>query len=178
MRRLVSGWRRRAGDDRGFSLVEVVTAVSLMTIVGASLGSTLTSHFQATAALERGSQGLDELRISVSRIEKEFRSAECVYEPVVATPGGSATGSRLRFKTRLNAGAYEVTYRIEAGTLYRTEAGGDQVVATQLVDGPAAFTLTAATRRRLDVKLTAQPEGDERQVLETSVAGRNAWRDC
>ena len=171
--------RRMVSDSRGFTIVELAIAGSLMAIAGAAVGSSLVSNFNATAAVERRSRGVDELRIGVARLEKEFRSAECVYEPLVTTPGGSATGYRLRFKTRLNSGAYEVTYRVEGGRLYRNlGTGGDEVVATELIDSATTFTLSETTRRRLDVRLSAQPDGKEVQVLETSIAGRNAWRDC
>lgn len=179
IRRIWSRLRSGPKDDDGFTLAEVMVSVSLMLIVGVTAGSTLVTNFNATGAAQRRSQGMDDLRVSVGRIEKEFRSAECVYEPVIMTPGGSATGARLRFKTRLNSGAYEVTYRVEAGTLYRTDASGDQAVATDLVNPDATFTLSDTTRRRLDVALAVQPEGgSEQQALETSIAGRNAWRDC
>jgi len=179
IRRVCARIRSAGAGQGGFSLTEVVIATSLMLIVGATIGSTLVSNFQATGAVQRRSQGMDELRIGISRIEKEFRSAECVYEPVVITPGGSATGSRLRFRTRLNSGAYEVSYRVENGTLYRTNAGGDQVVASELVNPDATFTLYDSTRRRLDVTLPVHPAGgDQENILQTSITGRNAWRDC
>lgn len=168
----------RCRDERGFTIAEVTISMILIVIVGASIGSTLTGQFQATSALERRSEGVDELRVGTSRLEREFRSAECVHEPDVTTPGGSASGSRLRFETRLNTGSYEVLYRVENGTLYRTRGGYDEVLAANLVDAEQTFTISDSARRRLDVVLSMQPDGKELNVLETSVAGRNAWRDC
>ncbi|MBI2169648.1 MAG: hypothetical protein HYU28_09165 [Actinobacteria bacterium] len=182
---MTAGWlrlRRRlacsARDERGFSLAEVVIASSLMVIAGASLGSVLVTNYRATANVTFQSRGIDELRVAVARIEREFRSAECVYEPVVTTSGGSATGSRARFKTRVGGGSAEVTYRVEGGTLYRTELGVDETVASDLVDAASSFTLTEETRRRLDIVLAVEPGGHDRRTIETSVTGRNAWRDC
>lgn len=180
LRRALSGPRGVASATRqgGFTLVEVVIAVSLLSIVGGVLGSTMVSSMQATSSLDRQSRGLDELRVAMQRIEREFRSAECVAEPVIAVAGGSASGTTVRFKTRIGGGSYEVTYRIEAGVLYRTRDGAEEIIASELLVVPAPFTLRDTARRTLDVLLTVQPQGKETRVLESSMAGRNAWRDC
>lgn len=171
--------RRPSGaGDGGFTLVEVMVAGAVMVALAAGLGSTLISNLQATGAVERRSRGVDELRIGVARLEKEFRYAECVHQPVVTAPGGTASGAILRFDTRLNSGIYEVTYRVENGNLYRNRGTGDEIVATELIGAATTFTIEDAARRRLDLRLSVQPGGQEVHVLETSVTGRNAWRDC
>lgn len=169
---------RAARAEHGFTLAEVVVTVSMMAVLGVTLASTLVSNFGATVAVEAESKGMDELRVALARVEKEFRFAECVYEPFVSTAGGSASGSSLRFKTRVGNGAYEVTYRVTGTTFVRSDGTGDQVVATDVVGSSSLFTAWDATRRRVDVTLTVQPRGSGPRAFETTLTGRNAWREC
>lgn len=176
-------WLRRSrlaqgSDQRGITVVETVTAVTLMIIVGAIVGSILVSSSRATVSLERETMALDELRIAMARIEREFRSGECVREPVPLNPGDPASGDVLRFTTRSGGGSREVVYRVDVDRLVREEGGVESAVAGSLVDGPDAFTYTETPRRSVVVQFTVQaPNGNER-MLRTTVAGRNAWRDC
>ena len=174
-----AGVTRPSGrGEAGLSLVEVVIAVALISIVGMAIGSTLTSSMQATSSLERQSRGLDEARIAMQQIEREFRSAECVAEPAITVEGGSASATRLRFTTRVGGGEYEVTYRVEGGVLYRAQGGVEHVTAREVLADPVPFTVRDRARRTLDVSIAVQPQGKEIRVVEGSIAGRNAWRDC
>lgn len=176
--RRVTRLRRRLADQGGMSVVEMVTAVTLMVIVGIAAGSTIVSTMQATSALEDESAALDELRVAMAQLEREFRSAECVREPLPVNPGDPTSSGTLRFTTRSNGGSYEVTYSVDTGTLIRTRDGVDKVISDGLVEPDTTFTYTETPRRSIDVAFVVEGDDDDRRRLTTTVAGRNAWRTC
>ncbi len=174
----VTSIRKRLGAEGGLSVVELMTALTLMLIVGVAAGSTLVSTVSATSTLEDETAALDDLRVSMAQIEREFRSAECVREPAPVTPGDPASGATLRFVTRANGGSYEVTYAIVDGALNRTEDGVTTVVTDGLVEPDTTFTYTETPRRSIEVAFVVEGDDGDHRRLSTTVAGRNAWRTC
>ena len=172
---------RRAGEA-GMTLVEVLVAMTLMVAIVPVFGPLLVSATKSARALGLQSQTLDELRLAVATIGRELRSAQCISLPV---PNGPA-GSVLRFKTDafLTAAghdSYEVTYTAVTGELRRQVTGspGPTVAATGLVDPSDAFRQIFTPRRsvRLVLRVQSAPDSPVRDVA-TTIAGRNAWRDC
>lgn len=170
--------RERLGAEAGLSVVELMTALTLMLIVGITAGSALVSTVSATSTLEDETAALDDLRVSMAQIEREFRSAECVREPNPVDPGDPASGSTLRFTTRSNGGSYEVTYAVVDGALNRTEDGVTTVITRGLVEPDTTFTYTETPRRSVEIAFVAEGDDGDRRRLDTLVAGRNAWRTC
>lgn len=170
--------RARGAGEAGLSVVELMTALTLMLIVGITAGSTLVSTVSATSTLEDETAALDDLRVSMAQLEREFRSAECVREPNPVNPGEPASGSTLRFTTRSNGGAYEVTYAIADGALARTQDSVTSVITEGLVEPDATFTYTETPRRSIEVAFVVEGDDGDRRRLSTTVAGRNAWRTC
>jgi hypothetical protein len=141
----------------------------------------LLSATKSAGSLGLQSQTLDELRLAMTTIGRELRSAECIYEPA---PNG-APGATLRFRTNAfltaaGSDAYEVTYTAAVGELRRQVTGqGATIAATGLVDPSAAFEQEFTPRRsvRLAFRIQSDPKSPVRDVA-TTIGGRNAWRDC
>ncbi len=165
------------------TLVEVMVSITLMVAIIPVFGPLLVSATRSARALGLQSQTLDGLRLAVATIGRELRSAECISLPV---PNGPA-GSVLRFRTDafLNAtgdASYEVTYTAVAGELRRQVTGspGPTVAVTGLVDPTSdAFRQIFTPRRsvRLLFRVRSASDSPVRDVA-TTIAGRNAWRDC
>ncbi|MDQ1503249.1 MAG: hypothetical protein QOD57_976 [Actinomycetota bacterium] len=167
----------RARVESGLTLVEVVVAVSLLSIVSAVFLPLLATASRSVHPMQVQSQSIDSLRNALASIGREMRSAACVTEPA-ANAGAS---NRLRFTTDANNSTYEVTYTATAGQLLRQVTGESTVtlLETGLVNPGDAFTHIATPRRTVKVVFHFQPD-PKRPVLDLStvVAGRNAWHAC
>lgn len=167
----------RARVESGLTLVEVVVAVSLLSIVSAVFLPLLASASRSVHPMQVQSQSIDSLRNALASIGREMRSAACVTEPAA----NAGTSNRLRFTTDANNSTYEVTYTATAGQLLRQVTGESTVtlLETGLVNPGDAFTHIATPRRTVKVVFHFQPD-PKRPVLDLStvVAGRNAWHAC
>jgi type II secretory pathway pseudopilin PulG len=105
------------------SLAELMVAMMLMTIVAAVFLSLLRTTMFATRDLEGTARSNDDVRLALQQMDRDFRSAERVCEPL---PG--ANSNQLEFRTR----AYTAT----------TSAVGYQDLIYDLrdVDGDGAAT--------------------------------------
>jgi hypothetical protein len=163
------------------SLVEVVVAMSLMVAIVPVFVPLLISATKSARSLGFQSQTLDQLRLSVSTIGRELRSAECIYQPVANGPAGPTLRFRTNaFLTAAGTASYEVTYTAATGELRRQVTGqGSTIAAGGLVDPSGAFQQVFTPRRsvKLAFRVQTDPKDPVRDVA-TTIAGRNAWRDC
>lgn len=164
------------------TLVEVLVAMTLMVAIIPVFGPLLVSATRSARALALQSQTLDELRLAVATIGRELRSAECISSPVPNGPAGSVLRFRTdAFLTATGHAGYEVTYTATTGELLRQVTGspGPTIAATGLVDPSDAFRQVFTPRRsvRLVLRVQSAPDTPVRDVA-TTIAGRNAWRDC
>jgi prepilin-type N-terminal cleavage/methylation domain-containing protein len=169
--------RRHRQAESGLTLVEVVVAVALLSIVSAVFLPLMATATRSVHPMQVQSQSIDSLRNALASIGREMRSAACVTEPVA----NAGTSNRLRFTTDANNSTYEVTYTASAGQLLRQVTGEDTVtlVETGLVNPADAFTHIATPRRTVKVLFHFQPDPKEPILdLSTVVAGRNAWHAC
>jgi prepilin-type N-terminal cleavage/methylation domain-containing protein len=169
--------KRLRQAESGLTLVEVVVAVALLSIVSAVFLPLMATATRSVHPMQVQSQSIDSLRNALASIGREMRSAACVTEPVA----NAGTSNRLRFTTDANNSTYEVTYTASAGQLLRQVTGEDTVtlVETGLVNPADAFTHIATPRRTVKVLFHFQPDPKEPILdLSTVVAGRNAWHAC
>ena len=99
--------RRLHHSDRGLSLAELMVSMMLMAIVAAVFLSLLQTTMSATRDLEGTARSNDDVRLALQQMDRDFRSAEKVCEPL---PGFDS--NRLEFRTRgytatTNAVGYE-----------------------------------------------------------------------
>lgn len=174
---MIGLWRASAGREGGFTVTELAVALMMAMVVGAVFGSTLVSSTQAASTLKAESEAIDRLRVAMTQIEREFRSGECVAEPNGPASGVPTSGPRLRFTTHANGGLAEVTYEVSGGRLLRTEGTETAVIGDHLAGG-GVFTYVETPRRSVDLVFTVAVDGREERTLETTIAGRNAWRAC
>lgn len=73
--------RRAAADDRGFSLIEMIVAMTVMSIVMGAALSGLLQIYSATNRTEAASFTRDQLVIAFRRVDKELRYASWVSVP-------------------------------------------------------------------------------------------------
>jgi prepilin-type N-terminal cleavage/methylation domain-containing protein len=169
--------KRLRRSESGLTLVEVVVAVALLSIVSAVFLPLMATATRSVHPMQVQSQSIDSLRNALASIGREMRSAACVTEPVA----NAGTSNRLQFTTEANNSTYEVTYTASAGQLLRQVTGEDTVtlVETGLVNPSDAFTHIATPRRTVKVLFHFQPDPKEPILdLSTVVAGRNAWHAC
>jgi prepilin-type N-terminal cleavage/methylation domain-containing protein len=169
--------RARRAAEEGLTLVEVVVAVALLSVVSAVFLPLLASATRSVAPMQTKSQSIDSLRNALASIGRELRSAQCVADPAA----NAAASNVLRFTTEANNVTYEVTYTATGGQLLRQVTGESRVtlLETGLVNSGDNFTHIATPRRTVKVLFHFQPDPARPAVaLSTVMAGRNAWHAC
>ena len=165
---------QRCRGERGFTLVEMMIAVALFGTVTAIFAPVLVSSMRSTDALSNESRALDEIRVAVSRIDRELRSAESVSAPAQGT-----SGSALSFRTYAGTGgAYDVTYQVVDGALQRDEGGQTSTIGVGLVVTSEEFTYTCNPGQPASITIKFQvrfESSHDPRLLTTTIAGRNAW---
>jgi len=168
----------RIADERGFSLVEMVVAIGLVTAVIAVMGPLLTSSMESGRVVSNESRALDELRLAVARIDRELRSADCITVPAAGTSGPSLTFRTLEDP----AGPYVVAYAVDgSGRLQRTVDGDTKYLGEGLVMTNEEFARATNPGQRDSVQIelnVSLEDGNNPRVVSTVVAGRNAWSQC
>jgi prepilin-type N-terminal cleavage/methylation domain-containing protein len=163
---------RRTGE-RGFTLVETMVGMVLMTSIVGIVGPMMISAMTATSRVEFQSRAVDELRQAVHQIGRELRSARCIATPAPNT----GTAGTLAFTTEANNTTYDVTYAVTGGKLVRTVGTSSRVVAKYLTAG--TFEHFATPRRSVALSFTVRVDNRQKpDTLATTIAGRNAWRAC
>ncbi len=87
--------RRLNREDGGLSLAEMMVAMMLMSIVAAVFLGLLRTTMFATRDLEGTARSNDGARLAIQQLDRDFRSAERICEPLPGT-----TSDRLEFRTR------------------------------------------------------------------------------
>lgn len=176
MVRLVWGrWR----EEHGVSLAEMTVALIMLAAVVAIMGPVMVSSLRSGRVLGNESRAVDEIRVSVARIDRELRSACIVTSPAIDT-----AGSKLTFKTSIDpdAGPYEVSYEVTDGQLVRTTADGTQIIGEGLVVTADEFRYTenpVESRAQIAINLNVRYEdANSPRVIGTTIAGRNTWSGC
>jgi type II secretory pathway component PulJ len=140
------------------TLVEVVVAMSIMSIVLLVFTSVLASVQRGVVAQDTLSQTLDQTRLALQQLDREMRSGNVLYDPALenapAASGGIPScsgclpGYTLRVYTQTNAdtrGTYKcVLWKIDTAQRLLTQqwppsdpsnASGWRIVATGIVNG-------------------------------------------
>ncbi len=128
--------RRFHTDDRGLSLAELMVAVMLMTIVAAIFLSLLRTTMFATRDLEGTARSNDNVRLVLQQLDRDFRSAERVCEPLPGT-----VSNRLEFRTRAyTATTSAVGYQDLIYELRDVDGDGEATDLQRSVDGGATWS--------------------------------------
>ncbi|MCL6449092.1 MAG: prepilin-type N-terminal cleavage/methylation domain-containing protein [Armatimonadetes bacterium] len=113
---------RQPGGQSGFTLIELVVAVSLFTLV---IGAALSLYQQGVLAWQRGEKGVDvqeNLRLGLDRMSRELRTATALQ---------AANGNLITFKTAYdNNKTVSYYYDAAKGQLMRKVNGGSNPLAS------------------------------------------------
>lgn len=180
--------RRERDDDRGFTLVEMMIVLSLLTTVFAVCMTSLVAVQRNVVTTDARSQALDQVRLAVMQIDREVRSGNIFYTP-------TSNGMNLIVFTQANGNERCVQWQVSGSYLqsrswtqtWQTDGSASVVpwstIATGVTNGTttpltAAFSLDGASSyggRILDIDITtdstnSQSGGGE---VQDSVEGRN-----
>jgi prepilin-type N-terminal cleavage/methylation domain-containing protein len=107
-------WMRRLRDEDGMTLVEVLVAMAIMSIVIVAFTTVLASVQAGVAREDSLSQTLDQARQAIQELDREMRSGNVLYDPAlenaavgvagrIASCSGCVPGYTLRVYTQSNA---------------------------------------------------------------------------
>ena len=168
--------RLRAGES-GFTLIELMMAVALLSVV---LGAVLSLSHTGSRVAERDlvrAAAIEEIQTGIARMDRELRTAVEVVTPTgaspansvdfvanVTQPGGGRALRRVRYacdSPSPTIPSLQACYRYE-GAMGGTPAGNGQLVIDQLTNGTAAnpvFTGNAAPPTYFSIHLERSAKG-------------------
>lgn len=104
MRRHIDRLRRRATEEHGFTLPELLFAMMILSIVLVAFLTTLTSVQRSAARQDYLSRANDGARLAVEQLDREIRSGNVLYDPAGEAGYSSfPVGYTLRIYTQTNA---------------------------------------------------------------------------
>jgi prepilin-type N-terminal cleavage/methylation domain-containing protein len=164
----------RGRGERGVTLVELVVSMAVMAILLGLAGPTLISALTSTDRLQRTQAAIDAAKLVSARLDRELRSAQCI-----STPAENASGNILVFRTLANGTQATVTYRVSAGSVTRQQdLDPEEVLITNVGATTSAFQQLVTPLRTVAVNIPIRSANGGSFVLQTTIAGRNAWRSC
>jgi type II secretory pathway component PulJ len=165
--------RSSRGDD-GVTLVELTVSMLVMSLVMVSFLTTLTSAMNTSGRLQRSTAAVDEARRVSAQLDRELRSAQCI-----SSPAENQSGNTLVFRSLVNGSVATITYEVSTGRITRQQdLAAEQVVITNVGATTTAFRQVVTPLRTVLVRIPIQSENGGSFSLETTIAGRNAWRSC
>jgi prepilin-type N-terminal cleavage/methylation domain-containing protein len=164
------GARGHEDGERGFSLIELVIVMGLLSLVLVATLGTLTS-IQRSETYTRGrTAAMDNMRTSLNRISRDLRQATAV--------NGTPTASRIDVDTYVNGTPRQVVYDVTGGTITREVDGGGPVVMHQELTEDTIFSYTPPDAEQPDtvkIELKVKPSNlpDTTLTLNSEVELRN-----
>lgn len=137
--------RRRQATDAGFSLIELLVGMTLLSLLGATLLSMALSLQKTTTDATRNADLLHETQLAMERIVRELRQAGKIYE--VELPASPTDATAITFFADFDNDGHEdldafdpevLTYRFQPGT-------GQLTLTVDDADGNAITTPILAT---------------------------------
>lgn len=154
--------RARGGErtEQGFTIVEVVIATALLSIIMAVVASSLW-QIQRSETYSRGrTAALDDMRVSINRMTKDLRQTYSI--------NGSPSATNLDVNTYVDGSPARVAYDMGGGALTRTRDGGTPVVLLTGLTDESIFTYTpdATTPNLVSIALAVKPSNLPETTLE------------
>jgi prepilin-type N-terminal cleavage/methylation domain-containing protein len=160
--------------DRGFTLFEIMIGVAIMAIVTAISASTLILAHNATNRLDNTAVAIDSARLLSAELDRELRSATCIE-----TPAENTSGNTLTFQTLSGTDLVVLTYSVALGAVTRSEnLESPRTIITGVGTTTTAFTQLSTPLRTVFVNIPIRSANGGEFNLQTTVAGRNAWKPC
>ena len=160
--------------DRGVTLIEMMITLAVMSIGVTIAASTLFLAQRATNSIESSANAIDAARLLSASLDRELRSAVCIV-----APGENASGNTLTFQTLASDDLAVLTYAVAGGMVTRTEnLGTPRTVITGVGSTTTAFRQVTTPLRTVVVDIPVRSDNGGEFHLQTTVAGRNAWKPC
>ncbi len=86
-------WRRRLTDDAGFSLVELMVNMTIMSMVGAIFTAAIVQAYRVAATVDSMAQAQTQIRLALQRLDAEIRYAYDITVPTTAEEAASGSGT-------------------------------------------------------------------------------------
>jgi prepilin-type N-terminal cleavage/methylation domain-containing protein len=185
-------------DERGMTLVELVVAMSMMSVVLLIFTSVLASVQRTVVVNQRYSEANDEARLALQQLDRELRSGNVITDPSDSITGftDAPANQRLLIYTQANmptrgqaecelwkittSNDLQVRRWVPGSSTWATDW---RTVATDVVNritGVSAFTMNTDPlkgERTVDVRLQVNPDvsnnPDRTIEIRASLTGRN-----
>lgn len=167
--------RDTSDRDRGATLIELAISMLVMAIGMTIVGSTLFLVQRATNRIENSADAIDAARLLSASLDRELRSAICI-----SSPAENASSNTLTFQTLASDEvSILLTYAVSGDTVTRTEnLDAPRTVITGVGVTTTAFRQVTTPLRTVVVDIPIRSDNGGEFQLQTTVAGRNAWRPC
>jgi len=100
----IVGLRRRAGEEAGFTLPELLSAMMILSIVLVVFLTTLVSVQRSAVRQDYLSRANDQARLAMEELDREIRSGNVLYDPTdESSYSALPVGYTLRIYTQTNA---------------------------------------------------------------------------
>lgn len=167
--------RRRCGDESGVSLVEMMIALVLFSVVVVSVDSSLTVVQERQVQVTNGAEALNNLQVAQEAITTDLRAATTWTVPAVPTtaPSGPITPNPLLFDADIN-GITLVGIALNATTHQLqvcTNANPTTPVTTTTVCTGSGITMQAQVNN-VDSSSSFTLSTHE---VSTTISGTNSW---
>jgi len=171
----------RLADERGFTLIELIVVMFLLTLLVAAVSDVVVSGLRASSDTSARTAAQGNIQTAVNRLEYELR---CASGATVPNAGAANSSVTLTLPTECVHATGQYTWCVTDGSLLRY-AGGDCTTGTPVafatnVTTPTPFTLRSVTGQlpQLQIDLTVNLTGrssDGGSVTDT-ITLRNAPR--
>lgn len=140
--------RKTRAVEHGYSLIELVITVSLLTLVLAVFSEALASSQRSQSFAQDRSETLDALQTTMARVTKDTRQATSIDSP--------SSASLLTMHTDVDGAATTVAYQINGTVLTRSIGGGAAIVLVTNLASPSLFTYDPSSTNVQVVKILLQ----------------------
>jgi prepilin-type N-terminal cleavage/methylation domain-containing protein len=169
----LSGRQANSELQRGFTLIEVIIVIVILSIISAITINFLVDSLKIYTMTVNQKTLFDEGKLALERMCRDVRDAR-----TLTTPAAGASGSTLRF-TRNNATAQDSALEdirfILSGTTLQKRKSLPSVLLINLASNVSTFTVTRAASgvNELTIDLTLSLTSGERVTLRTKVYPKN-----
>jgi prepilin-type N-terminal cleavage/methylation domain-containing protein len=170
-RTLLEGPKMLKSSDKGFTLIEVIIVIVILSIVGAITLSFMVSSMRIYTLTVNQKTLLDEGKLALERMCRDIRDAR-----IISSPAAGASGNLITF-TRTNATAQDVanesiTFRLNGNTLEKVKASPS--VTSAMANNVSTFTIArGAASDEITMSLTLSLTTGENVTLQTMVYPKN-----